>query len=98
MLGILLIACLIMGPRQRWVKKFLPNTANRVVFTVVIVALIVFSLFQGISVLALGERGLGYYTLAYSVLCIVGLYRFIHVWWIRPPQQNPPSAAVQHLP
>jgi hypothetical protein len=46
-MGLILFACLLSGPKARWVKRFLPNTANRVVFVIIVGALI----------LALGLQG-----------------------------------------
>ncbi len=86
MLAIPIFACLLMGPRAKWVTKFLPSTANRVVFVLIIVGLIVAWTIQGAGSLTHGDRG-GYFNLTLAVLCGGTLYRFIHDWWLRtqPP-------------
>jgi hypothetical protein len=90
-LAIPIFLCLLVGPHARWVKRFLPNTANRVVFVVIIAAVIVALIVQGASGAAHGDGG-GYLNLTFGVLCGAALYRFIYEWWLRtqgPAPRNP---------
>lgn len=86
MLAIPIFACLLMGPRAKWVTKFLPSTANRIVFLVIVIALIVAWSVLAAGSVSHGDRG-GYVNLTFAALCGAALYRFIYEWWIRtqPP-------------
>jgi hypothetical protein len=64
------------------VKRFLPNTANRVVFVVIIAAVIVALIIQGASGVTHGDGG-GYLNLTFGGLCGATLYRFVYEWWLR---------------
>jgi len=81
MLAIPIFLCLLFGPRAKWVKRFLPSTANRVVFVLIVVGLIVAWIVQGAGSVNHGDRG-GYVNLIFAVLCFFALYRFIHEWWV----------------
>ena len=73
--------CLLFGPRAKWVKRFLPSTANRVVFVLIVVGLIVAWIIEGTGSVNHGGRG-GYVNIVFAVLCSFPLYRFIHEWWV----------------
>ena len=88
MLAIPMFLCLLVGPRAKWVKRFLPSTANRIVFVVIVVALIVAWIVQGTGSLTHGDRG-GYVTLAFAVLSGGALYRFIYDWWLKTRPASP---------
>jgi hypothetical protein len=81
--GLLIFVCLLTGPHARWVKRFLPNTANRVVFVLIVTGMIVAWVVQGIELMKHGERGQEYFPFAFALLCGGALYRFVHVWWVR---------------
>ena len=83
MLGIVILICLLLGPRAGWVKRFLPTTANRVVFVTIVSALIVVWVVQAIGNLNQGVQGEGYFGLAISAVCAGSLYRFISEWWLK---------------
>lgn len=87
MLGIIIFVCLCMGPRAKWVKRFLPGTANRVVFVIIVTAMIVAWVIQGVGGVDHGGRGVAYFTLIFAVLFCAGLWRFIYEWWIRSQSQ-----------
>jgi hypothetical protein len=72
---IIVLIVLLFGPRAKWVKRFLPNTANRVVFLVIISGLIV-GWFEG-------DRGEGYFSVVLALLCAGFLDRFISEWWLK---------------
>jgi hypothetical protein len=80
MIGILLLVCLISGPRTKWASKCLPNTLNRVVFSVFVSVCIVVWLVSGVSSISSGDTGAGWFTLATSALTAFALYRFIAFW------------------
>ena len=82
-MGIVILICLLTGPNARWVKRFLPNTPNRIVFLIIVIALIVAYTVLGIGSVSHGERGEGYFTLTVAALCGIALYRFIYDWWLR---------------
>ena len=82
-MGLLIFVCLLTGPHARWVKRFLPNTANRVVFVLIVTGMIVAWVVQGIELMKHGERGQEYFPFAFALLCGGALYRFVHVWWVR---------------
>jgi hypothetical protein len=84
----LILIILLVGPRAGWVKRFLPNTANRVVFTVLISALIVTWLGMGIAALLQGAQSDGYIDLVFSLLTAGAFYRFISEWWLKGAQRN----------
>ena len=86
MLAIPIFICLLMGPRAKWVTKFLPSTANRIVFVVIVLALIVAWIVLGVGSVSHGDRG-GYLNLTFAALSGAALYRFIYEWWLRtqPP-------------
>jgi len=88
MLAIPIFLCLLVGPHAKWVKRFLPSTANRIVFVVIVAALIVVWIVQGTGSVTHGDRG-GYITLTFAVLCGAALYRFIYDWWLRTPPETP---------
>jgi hypothetical protein len=89
-LAIPIFLCLLMGPHARWVKRFLPSTANRVVFVVIIVAVIVALIVQGAGGVTHGDRE-GYFDLTFAVLCGIALHRFVYEWWLRSQVQQPPG-------
>jgi ABC-type arginine/histidine transport system permease subunit len=84
---IIVLIVLIFGPRAKWVKRFLPNTANRVVFMVIISALIVGWFVMGIINVVEGDRGEGYFSVVLALLCAGALYRFISEWWLKGAQK-----------
>lgn len=88
MLAIAIFLCLLMGPNAKWVKRFLPGTANRIVFLVIVVGLILAWLVQGTGSVKHGDHG-GYITLTFAVLCGGALYRFIYDWWLRTRPETP---------
>jgi hypothetical protein len=79
---ILFLFVLISGPHAKWVKRFLPNNANRIAFVVIVSPLIAGLFIMDIVIVVQGERG-GYIGMALSVLCFVALYRFISDWWLK---------------
>jgi len=81
-LGIVIFVCLLTGPHARWVRRFLPNTANRVVFVLVVTGIIVAWVVQALGLVKRG-RGEEYFPLTFALLCGGALYRFVHVWWVR---------------
>jgi hypothetical protein len=89
---IIVLIVLLFGPRAKWVKRFLPNTANRVVFIVIISALIVGWFVMGVFNVVEADRGEGYFGMAIAVLCGGALYRFISEWWLRGSQALPKVA------
>ena len=90
MLATPIFLCLLVGPHARWVKRFLPNTANRVVFVVIIAAVIVALIVQGASGVTHGDGG-GYLNLSVSpLLCGAALYRFVYQLWLRTEGQAIP--------
>jgi hypothetical protein len=89
MVGVIILVCLLTGPRAKWVKRFLPNTANRIVFIVIVALGIIASTLQGASSLSHGDRGEGYFTLVFNALCVAALLRFIYDWWLKVRQ--PPN-------
>jgi hypothetical protein len=80
MIQVCLLMCLVMGPRAKWSKRFLPNTINRVLFVVIVSVLILVGVVGGVEN---SDRGEGYFTLVMSILLAAGLYRFIAHWWLR---------------
>ena len=46
-MGVVVLVCLLTGPHARWVKRFLPNTANRAAFVVIVIGIIVSWIVQG---------------------------------------------------
>ncbi len=86
MLGLVIFVCLLRGPSAKWVQRFLPSTANRIVFVLLVGVFVVASLFQGAASVAHGDRGEGYFTLTFAVLCIAALFRFVYDWWLRVRQ------------
>jgi len=82
-MGIVIFICLLSGPHARWVKKFLPNRTNRIVFVLIVSGIIVAWIVQAAEAINRGHRGQEYFPLASAVLCCSALYRFIHVWWIK---------------
>jgi hypothetical protein len=72
-----------MGPHAQWVKRFLPNTANRLVFIVIVVALIVASVVVGTNLFHRGETFGGYFYIAQGLLCGGALTRFPYTWWFK---------------
>ena len=87
-MGIVVFACLLAGPHARWVKRFLPTTANRVVFVVIVTGVIVAWLVQGFQFLRTDAHGKEYFPFAYAILCGGAIYRFVHVWWVKPEANN----------
>jgi hypothetical protein len=83
MLGIIVFVVLLSGPQAKWVKRFLPNTANRIVFTVPIVICIVAWLGFGINDIIVGNRGEGIFSLALSLIVGAAFYRFANEWWLK---------------
>lgn len=83
MLGIIVFIVLLSGPHAKWVQKFLPNTANRIVFTVPVAVCIVAWLVVGIGDIATGNRGEGFFSLVLSVLVGAAFYRFVNEWWFK---------------
>ncbi len=84
-MGIVVFVCLLTGPKARWVKRFLPNTTNRVVFVVIVSGMIVAWVAQGVELMKAGGLGRDYYfPFTFALLCGGALYRFVHVWWMRP--------------
>jgi hypothetical protein len=77
-----------MGPRAKWAKRFLPNSANRIVFLILVCTLIVVWMVQGVGDVVHGDRGEGYFTVTYAVLCGAALCRFIYEWWMRTPVEG----------
>jgi hypothetical protein len=77
---------LLSGPRAKWVKRFLPTTANRIVFVALVSLAILASTFQGVDSISRGDQGAGYFTLGFNVLCIAALFRFIYDWWLKARQ------------
>jgi hypothetical protein len=86
---IIVLIGLLFGPHSKGVKRFLPNTANRVVFMVVMSALIVDWFVMGIIKVVEGDRGEGYFGVALAVLCAGALYRFISEWWLKGAKALP---------
>jgi hypothetical protein len=82
-MGVVIFICLLSGPHARWVKKFLPNTTNRILFILIVSGIIVAWIVQAVEVINHGQRGQEYFPLAFAVLCGGALYRFIHVWWVK---------------
>jgi hypothetical protein len=82
MIGLAILVCLLAGPDGKWVKKFLPTTANRLVFLITVLFIVGSGISQGIDSLRHGEKGLGYFSLAMYGLCVLALWRFINSWWI----------------
>lgn len=78
------------GTHARWVKRFLPSTANRVVFVVILVAVTVALIVQGAGGVTQEDRG-GYFDLTFAVLCGAALHRFVYEWWLRSQVQHPPA-------
>lgn len=68
MLLLAILICLLVGPNAKWVKRFLPNNANRIVFVTAITGLVIAWLIQGIGNITHGDRGEGYFTLTLSAL------------------------------
>jgi hypothetical protein len=101
-MGLILFACLLSGPKARWVKRFLPNTANRVVFVIIVGALILALGLQGYKTFTGGTLEGGYFPFVEALLCAVALYRFIVEWWLRSPvsgaQDRRRHAATEDLP
>jgi xanthine/uracil permease len=87
-LAIPIFLCLLVGPRAKWVKRFLPSTANRIVFVVIVVALIVAWIVEGTGSVSRGDRG-GYVILTFAVLCGAALCRFVYDGWPRTQPANP---------
>ena len=89
MLAIPIFLCLLVGPHAKWVKRFLPSTANRIVFVIIVAALIVAWIVQGTG--SVTHRGReGYITWTFAVLYGAALYRFIYDWWLRTPGPKTP--------
>lgn len=40
MIGLAILVCLLAGPNGKWVKKFLPTTANRLVFLIIVLFIV----------------------------------------------------------
>ena len=40
MIGLAILVCLLAGPDGKWVKKFLPTTANRLVFLITVLFIV----------------------------------------------------------
>lgn len=89
-MGIVVFLCLLTGPHARWVKRFLPNTPNRAVFVLIVTGMIVAWIVQGLELMKPHGRGREYFPFTFALLCSGALYRFIHVWWVRPKK---PSAS-----
>jgi hypothetical protein len=84
---VVVLIVLLFGPRAKWVKRFLPNTANRVVFMVIISALIVGWFVMGILNVVEGDTGEGYFGVGLAMLCAGALYRFISERWLKGAQE-----------
>ena len=82
-MGIVIFICLLTGPHAKWVKRFLPNTANRVIFVLIVAGIIAAWIVQGVEIMR-HDPGKEYFAFASAILCSGALYRFIHVWWVRP--------------
>jgi hypothetical protein len=90
-LGLVILLCLILGPRAKWVKRILSSTANRIVFVLIVGAIVVAWIVEGVNTLAQGDRGGGYATLGVAFIFGAALYRFIHDWWLRTKGRASPS-------
>ena len=95
MLAVVLFACLVLGPRAKWVKRILPNTANRIVFVVIVIALAITWMVQGFGTVSHGDKGEGYFTLTFATLCGLSLFRFIYDWWLSAPTSGAPDSCPQ---
>jgi hypothetical protein len=83
-MGIVIFICLLTGPHTKWVKRFLPNTANRVIFVVIVTGMVAAWIVQGTELINHAKGGEQYFPFACAILCGGALYRFVHVWWVRP--------------
>jgi high-affinity Fe2+/Pb2+ permease len=81
---IVVLIVLLFGPRAKWVKRLLPNTANRVVFGVVISALILGWTIMGVLNVIKGESREGYIGVALGLACALLFFRFISEWRLKP--------------
>jgi hypothetical protein len=84
MIGIVIFLCLLAGPNAGWVKKFLPNTATRLVFLALMLLIMALGIEQEIRAIA-DTATLGC-AIAVSIGIISGLFalwRFVNAWWIR---------------
>ena len=88
-MGVGVFVCLLTGPHARWVKRFLPNTANRAMFVIIVTGIIVAWIVQALELMKRDGRGQEYFPRTFALLCSGALYRFIHVWWVRPGSQQP---------
>jgi hypothetical protein len=83
LLAVPLFLCLLIGPHARWVRRFLPDTANRLLFIAIVVALIVASVIEGTTLLHRGQTFGGYFYITQALLCGSALIRFPYIWWFK---------------
>jgi len=87
---IIVFFVLVSGPNAKWVKRFLPDTANRVLFTAAMSALLLGWFVMGVVSIVQGRAGEGLFSIALSVACAAALYPFIAAWWLRPKKDTVP--------
>jgi hypothetical protein len=72
-MGVGVFVCLLTGPHARWVKRFLPNTANRAMFVIIVTGIIVAWIVQALELMKRDGRGQEYFSLTFALLCSCAL-------------------------
>ena len=88
MLLIIVLIVLLFGPRAKWINRLLPNKANRMLFGIVISALIIGWTIMGVRNVIQGDTGEGYFGVGLGLACAALFARFVSVWWLKPKMES----------